>query len=243
MKWMMTLTGDDAPDEIDAYLASRAVAVLAAERVAPGEAATITETDDAPAVIVPAGSALRAWWVLDVPTRDAARQLAHDAPGADGTLELHEAWTPQDFGAPADAPTPPPPPLRAGHQRYVAIVDRDLASDASDGRPTEASMATMGAYMAPLQEAGTILDGLGLKGSARSTRVTRITRTARFRRAAAQRVVRDGPFTEAKELIGGYLIVQARTLDEAIDLIRPWLPINRTGQGRTSTTIEVRRLS
>jgi hypothetical protein len=237
MKLMMTLLGDEPPeaiDPIDAYLASQPVTVLGAERLAPDEAATITETDDGPAIVERSGSALRAWWLLDVPARAAANQLAHDAPGTGGTLEIHEAWTPQDFGAPAGAESPPPPPLRAGHHRYAAFVDRDLASDASDGRPTEASMAAMSAYMAPLQEAGTILDGVGLKGTARSTR---------FRRAAAQRVVRDGPFTEARELIGGYLIVQARTLDEAVDLIRPWLRINRTGQRRSSSTIEVRRLS
>lgn len=235
MKLMMTLLGDEPIDPIDAYLASQPITVLAAERVVPDEVATVTETDDVPAVVARTGSALRAWWLLDVPTRAAANRLAHDAPGSGGTLEIHEAYTPQDFGAPADAaPEPPPPPVRAGHHRYAAFVDRDLAADASDGRPSEASIAMMNAYMAPLQEAGTILDGVGLKGSARSTR---------FRRAAAQRVVRDGPFTEAKELIGGYMIVQARTLDEAVDLIRPWLRINRTGQRRSSSTIEVRRLS
>ncbi|HUQ03477.1 MAG TPA: YciI family protein [Kofleriaceae bacterium] len=240
MKLMMTLSGDEPTDSIDsigpidAYLASQPITLLAAERLDPDEVATITETDDAPAVVARTGSALRAWWLIDVPTRAAANQLAQDAPGTGGTLELHEAWTPQDFGAPADAPTPQPPPVRPGHHRYAAFVDRDLASDASDGRPTEASMAMMDAYMAPLAEAGTILDGVGLKGTTRSTR---------FRRAAAQRIVRDGPFTEAKELIGGYMIVQARTLDEAVDLIRPWLRINRTGQARSSTTIEVRRLS
>lgn len=234
MKLMMTLLGDEPVDPIDAYLARERVTVLTAERVDPTEVATITEADETPAVITRTGSALRAWWLVDIPTRDAAKQLAHDAPGTGGTLEIHEAYTPQDFGAPADAPPPPgPPPLRAGHHRYAAFVDRDLVSDANGARPTEETIATMGAYMAPLEAAGTILGGAGLKSSARSTR---------FRRAAAQRIVRDGPFTEAKELIGGYLIVQAPSLDDAVDLIRPWLRINRTAQSTRSSTIEVRRL-
>lgn len=36
----------------------------------------------------------------------------------------------------------------------------------------------------------------------------------------------DGPFAESKELVAGYMIVQARSLGEAVDLIRPWLRIH-----------------
>jgi hypothetical protein len=38
------------------------------------------------------------------------------------------------------------------------------------------------------------------------------------------------------------MIVQASTLDEAVDLIRPWLQVHRRGQGVPSSAIEVRRL-
>jgi len=60
---------------------------------------------------------------------------------------------------------------------------------------------------------------------------------------AKQRFIVDGPFTESKELIGGYMIVQARSLEEAVDLIRPWLRIHRIGQGVPFSAIEVRRLT
>jgi hypothetical protein len=92
----------------------------------------------------------------------------------------------------------------------------------------------MDAYCAPLVEANTMIGGEGLKPSIKGTRV---------RRSAAQRLVLDGPFTESKELVGGYLVLQVLTLDEAIDTIRPWLRIHREGQRVGHATIEVRLLS
>jgi hypothetical protein len=65
----------------------------------------------------------------------------------------------------------------------------------------------------------------------------------RIRRMARQRLIVDGPFTESKELVGGYLIVQASSLDEAIDIIRPWVRIHRVGQSVPFSAIEVRRLT
>jgi hypothetical protein len=100
--------------------------------------------------------------------------------------------------------------------------------------PTLESMAGMDVYCAPLVEANTMIGGEGLKPSAKGTRI---------RRSAAQRFVVDGPFTESKELVGGYMVVQVPTLDQAIDTIRPWLRIHREGQRVDHTTIEVRRLS
>ena len=98
--------------------------------------------------------------------------------------------------------------------------------------PTLESVAPMDAYCATL--ADTMLGGEGLKPSAKGTRV---------RRSAAQRFVLDGPFTESKELVGGYMIIQVRTLEEAIDAIRPWLRIHRGAMRVGHATIEIRRLS
>jgi len=86
-----------------------------------------------------------------------------------------------------------------------------------------------------------MLAGEGLKASIRGSRV---------RRAAAQRFVLDGPFTESKELVAGYLIVQTKTIDDALEAIRPWLrihleavdAIHRDGHRVPASVIEVRRL-
>lgn len=235
MRLMMTLIAETAQDvdAISAYLANERVNVLGAEQLLD-EGATITEHGDAPAVVEREVSPLRAVWIVDMPSRAAAVELASHAPGADGTLEVRESFTPQDFGAPPDPgpPAPAPPPVRKpGTHRYVAFI-RSHAED-KHARPTPESMTRMDAYCAPLADSNTMIGGEGLKPSAQGTRV---------RRAVAQRFILDGPFSEAKELVGGYMIVQVRTLDEAVDAIRPWLRIHREGQGVARATIEVRRL-
>jgi hypothetical protein len=233
MRIMMSLQGDAPVDAISAYLANERVNVLGFEQLAD-EVATISEHGDAPAVIEREGSTLRALWIVDVPSRAAAVELAKNAPGDEGTLEVRESYTPQDFGAPPDPspPAPPPPPVRKPDtHRYAAFI-RAHHEDAAP-RPTPESTARMDQYCAPLVESNTMIGGEGLKPSAKGTRV---------RRSAAQRFILDGPFTESKELVGGYMIVQVRTLDEAVDAIRPWLRIHREGQRVGQATIEVRRL-
>jgi hypothetical protein len=233
MRIMMMLQGDAPVDEIDAYLAAQGAAVVVSERLDSAEVATLSASGDEPAIVERAGSLLRAVWILDVASREAAVELARGAPGGDATLEIRESYTPQDFGAPADAPPPPPPPpVKPGHARYIAFIRQDAVGES--GHPKRESMAMMAEYMAPLEADGTILGGQGLKPSAKGTRV---------RRMAKQRFVLDGPFTESKELVGGYMIVQARSLDDAVDLIRPWLRIHRIGQGVPFSAIEVRRLA
>ncbi|MBA3538222.1 MAG: hypothetical protein H0T79_01215 [Deltaproteobacteria bacterium] len=231
---MMSLQGDAPIDTISAYLAAQGVNVLVFEKLAD-EGATITEVGDAPAVVEHERSALRALWIVDVASRAAAVELAKNAPGDDATLEVHESYTAEDFGAPPDPnpPVPPPPPVRKpGTHRFIAFI-RSHDEDANS-RPQPESMARMDVYCAPLAASNTMIGGQGLKPSAKGTRV---------RRARAQRFIVDGPFTESKELVGGYMIVQVRTLDEAVDTIRPWVRIHREGQGVSQATIEVRRLA
>jgi len=237
MKLMMALIADSLRetdiDAISAYLARQRVNVLGSEQLLD-EGATISEEGEAPAVVAREVSELRAIWIVDMPARAAAVELAKNAPGGEGTLEVRESFTPQDFGAPPDLNpqvAPPPPVRKPETHRYIAMVRASLESSEA---PTLESIARMDAYCAPLVEANTMIGGEGLKPSTKGTRV---------RRSAAQRFVLDGPFTESKELVGGYLVVQALTLDEAIDTVRPWLRIHRDGQRAGRATIEVRLLS
>jgi hypothetical protein len=237
MKLAMTLIADSLREtEIDAisgYLARQRINVLGSEQLLD-EGATISEEGESPAVVAREVSALRAIWIVDMPSRAAAVELAKNAPGGEGTLEVRESFTPQDFGAPPDLNpqvAPPPPVRKPETHRYIAMIRASLESGEA---PTLESIARMDAYCAPLVEANTMIGGEGLKPSTKGTRV---------RRSAAQRFVLDGPFTESKELVGGYLVVQALTLDEAIDTVRPWLRIHRDGQRVGHATIEVRLLS
>jgi len=237
MKFMMTLQGDSPVDEIDAHLAAQHTTVLGAERLG-AEVATLSATGDEQPILERAGSLLRAVWLVDVESKAAAVELARSAPGDDGTLEIRWSYTPQDFGAPAEAPPPPPPPLVNPGPPPRPPVPRWCASGRAGvvgrGAPRLAKMLRMAWYVGPLAAAGTILGGHGLKPSAKGTRV---------RRSKIQRYVLDGPFAETKELVGGYLIVQARSLDEAVDLVRPWLRIHRTEPRVPFSAIEVRRLT
>jgi hypothetical protein len=240
MKLMMTLsaaarTAADI-DAISMYLREHRVSVLGAEQLLD-EGATISEHAEATAPASTAverdTSGLRAVWIVDLPSRAAAVELMKNAPGGEGTLEVRESFTPQDFGAPPD-PNPPAPaaaPVRKPNtHRYIAMI---RAHDDSGDAPTSESMAKMDAYCAPLLEANTMIGGEGLKPSTKGTRI---------RRSAQQRFILDGPFTESKELVAGYMIVQVATLDDAIDAIRPWLRIHREGQRVGHAVIEVRRL-
>src|SRR5512146_3246436 len=170
MKIMITLQGDAPTDEIDAidaYLAAQGATVLGSERLAPTEVATISASGDEPPIVEHTGSLLRALWSLEVASREAAIDLARGAPGGDATLEIREVFTPQDFGAPADAPPPPPPPpVKPGNSRYIAFIRQDAVAESSS-HPKQESMAMMDEYMAPLTAAGTILGGQGLKASAK----------------------------------------------------------------------------
>ncbi len=74
--------------------------------------------------------------------------------------------------------------------------------------PSEEAIAAMTAYNEQLAKAGVLLDLNGLHPSAEGARV-------RF--SGEKRTVTDGPFTESKELVAGYWILQVKSMDEAIE--------------------------
>src|SRR3954462_10562277 len=82
--------------------------------------------------------------------------------------------------------------------RFMMIVK----PPAYTGLPDPAQFEAMGRYNDELQRAGVLLDLNGLAPAAQGVRV-------QFR--GSTRTVSDGPFSEAKELIGGYWIIQVRS--------------------------------
>jgi hypothetical protein len=84
-----------------------------------------------------------------------------------------------------------------------------------------------------LVKAGVMLDGSGLAPSVQGARVRFST--------GGKRVVLDGPFTEAKELIAGYWLIQVKSRDEAIEWAKriPFEPDPVTG---LEPEVELRRL-
>lgn len=77
--------------------------------------------------------------------------------------------------------------------------------------PTEAEIAAMGAYNQELVEAGIMKAGEGLHPSSRGARVA-------F--ADGETIVTDGPFAETKELVAGFWIWEADSMEEAIEWVK-----------------------
>jgi hypothetical protein len=92
----------------------------------------------------------------------------------------------------------------------MVIVKSNPAYEAGK-MPSEKELVEMGKYNEELVKAGVMLAGDGLHPSSKGKRV-------RF--SGKQRTVIDGPFTESKELIGGFWIWQVKSMDEAVEWLK-----------------------
>ena len=96
------------------------------------------------------------------------------------------------------------------HMRFMLIVKADHRSEAGI-LPTEKELADMGKLNEEMVNSGVMLAGEGLQASSKGARVT-------FK--GGKPTVKDGPFTEAKELIAGFWLIQAKNKEEAIEWAR-----------------------
>jgi hypothetical protein len=113
--------------------------------------------------------------------------------------------------------------------RFMILVRATTSSEAG-AIPDEKLFADMAAYHEDLARSGVLLDASGLQPSWKGWRV---------QYSGARRVVVDGPFTETKELIAGYTIIQVRSREEAIEWTRRFP--NPVGEG-LDAEIEVRQI-
>ena len=88
--------------------------------------------------------------------------------------------------------------------RFMMIVKPPAYTD----HPDPKEMAAMGCYNEELRRAGVLLDLNGLEP---------LDKGAKVKFSGARRTVLDGPFSEAKEVIGGYWIIQVRSKEEALE--------------------------
>lgn len=94
--------------------------------------------------------------------------------------------------------------------RFMVIVKATKESEAGK-MPSEKLLAEMGNYNEELVKAGVMLAGEGLHPSSKGKRV-------RF--SGKQRTVIDGPFAETKELVAGFWLFQAKSMDEAVEWVK-----------------------
>ena len=110
--------------------------------------------------------------------------------------------------------------------RFMLIRRSDKTTEAGV-LPSQEMIEAMTTYNEAMARAGVFLDGVGLKPSSKGARV-KIT--------GGRPMVTDGPFTETKELIAGFTMIQCGSLAEAIEWTRKWPAIDAGAE------IEIREL-
>jgi hypothetical protein len=113
--------------------------------------------------------------------------------------------------------------------KFMLILKSSKDSEAGK-MPSEKSITAMVKYNQEQAKAGILLDAAGLYPSSKGARVRSST--------GGKKTVIDGPFAESKELVGGYWVIQVKSLEEAIEWAKgsPFSP-NSPDQ---ETEIEVR---
>ena len=111
--------------------------------------------------------------------------------------------------------------------RFMLMVKANKDTEAGV-MPSPELLSEMGKFNEELTRAGVLLAGEGLHPSSKGARV-------KF--SGKQRTVIDGPFAETKELVAGFWLIQAKSLDEAIEWVKR-VP-NPTGE---ESEIEIRQV-
>ena len=100
--------------------------------------------------------------------------------------------------------------------RFMMMVRLD-ENAAPAGGPSAELMAEMGKLIEEMTTAGVLIDTAGLTPTSEGTRV---------HLSGGKLTVTDGPFTEAKEVIGGYALIEAKSKEEAIEWASRFLLIH-----------------
>ena len=103
--------------------------------------------------------------------------------------------------------------------RFMIIRRADEETEAGV-MPSEELLDAMMKYNEELVKAGVMLQGEGLQPSSKGVRV-------KF--SGGKPTVIDGPFTETKELIAGFTMIQVKSREEAIEWVKRWPPIDAHG--------------
>jgi len=94
--------------------------------------------------------------------------------------------------------------------RFMILLKADQNTEAGI-LPGEELLTEMGTYNEELVKAGALLAAEGLQPSSKGARV-------QF--SGGKRTVVDGPFTETKELIAGFWLIQVRSKEAAIEWVK-----------------------
>ncbi len=110
--------------------------------------------------------------------------------------------------------------------KFLVLVKSTKDSEAGKHPEQNLIMETM-KLNEEMMKAGVLLDAGGLWPSSQGKRI---------RLEGETREITDGPFTETKELIGGYWMLQAKSIDEVVEWMKRF-PLDKNGG-----ELEIRRL-
>ena len=113
--------------------------------------------------------------------------------------------------------------------RYMIMVRANKDTEAGV-LPTEELIAPMAQFHEELVKAGVLLDASGMQPSSKGFRI---------KYSGGKRSVVDGPFTEAKELIAGYTLIQVQSREKALEWAKRfpspfWRGSRRRDRGATA---------
>jgi len=112
--------------------------------------------------------------------------------------------------------------------RFMMLRKADENTEAGV-QPSSELLAVMGKYIDEMVKAGVMREGEGLQPTAKGVRV-------KF--SGGKPAVIDGPFTETKELVAGYAIIDVKSKEEAIEWAKRWPALDADGE----VEIEIRQV-
>ena len=115
--------------------------------------------------------------------------------------------------------------------RFMMFIKHPRDYDVRNVPP--ALFGAMGEFIEGYAKKGVFIDGAGLQPLAKATRV---------RLAGGNLTVTDGPFSEAREVVGGYALCELPTHAEAVALAREFMELHRQHWPEFEGEAEVRPL-
>jgi hypothetical protein len=113
--------------------------------------------------------------------------------------------------------------------RFLSMIRVDEQNAPADG-PSPELMERMGALFEEITKAGVMLDTAGLTPTSEGTRITW---------SGGQLSYTDGPFTESKEVVGGYAMLQVKDKAEAMEWTKRFLQLHEESWTVTAELREI----
>ena len=115
--------------------------------------------------------------------------------------------------------------------RYMTFIKH--TEDYYGKVPPQALMEAMGEFVGGFIQQGKFIDGGGLMSTRRGTKI-------RLRDGKVS--IHDGPFTESKEIIGGYALMELASDEEALEMAKQFIELHRLHAPDMQVECELRPL-